>query len=61
MHNSRLGTADLTADLKKKKKIIITTTWSSCRGSVVIESDRNYEVVGLIPGLAQCVKDLALP
>ena len=22
---------------------------------------RNYEFAGLIPGLAQCVKDLALP
>ena len=32
--------------------------WSSCRGAVVNES---HEVGGLIPGLAQWVKDLVLP
>ena len=30
---------------------------SSCHGSVVNKSDRNHEVEGLIPGLAQRVKD----
>ena len=27
----------------------------------LVKSPRNHEVVGLIPGLAQWVKDLALP
>ena len=35
--------------------------WSSRRGSVIHESYRNHAVVGLIPGLAQWVGDLALP
>ena len=34
--------------------------WSSHGDSVVNESTRNHEVAGLIPGLAQWVKDLAL-
>ena len=34
---------------------------SSHRGSVETNQTRNHEVVGLIPGLAQWVKDLALP
>ena len=35
--------------------------WSSRCGSVVNELTRNHEVAGSIPGLAQWVKDLALP
>lgn len=35
--------------------------WSSHRGSAEINLTRNHELVGSIPGLAQWVKDLALP
>ena len=35
--------------------------WSSHRGAVLNKSDQDHEVVGSIPGLAQWVKDLALP
>ena len=33
---------------------------SSCRGAAEMNPTRNHEVMGLIPGLAQWVKDLAL-
>ena len=39
-------------------KIILL--WSSRHGAVETNPTRNHEVVGLIPGLAQGVKDLAL-
>ena len=35
--------------------------WSSYCGTVETNPTRNHEVVGLTPGLAQWVKDLALP
>ena len=35
--------------------------WSSHHGSVAMNPTSIYEDVGSIPGLAQCVKDLALP
>ena len=34
---------------------------SSRRGATETNPTRNHEVVGSIPGLAQSVKDLALP
>ena len=34
--------------------------WSSRRAEVVMNLSRNHEVAGLIPGLAQWIKDPAL-
>ena len=33
---------------------------NSCHGAAEMNPTRNHEIGGLIPGLAHCVKDLAL-
>ena len=45
---------------KKKKKKNLTSGSSHC-GAVEMNPSSIHEYVGLIPGLAQWVKDLALP
>ena len=44
----------------EKDKRFRNKLWSSRPGSAVMNPTSIYEVVGLIPGLVQWVKDLAL-
>ena len=41
--------------------VIESSLWSSYCGAAETNLTRNHEVVGSIPGLAEWVKDLALP
>ena len=55
---SIIYTKTLTGKYSDIKKINFR---SSCRDTATMNPTRNHEVVGSIPGLDQCVKDLALP
>ena len=45
---------------KRKEQGKELSTQSSCHGAAETNPTRNHEVKGLIPGLAQWVKDLVL-
>ena len=46
--------------LRETVALILTSLGISCRGKAETNLTRNHEAVGLIHGLAQWVKDLAL-
>ena len=47
--------------MESPQKTKYRTTRSSLRGTAETNPTRNHDVTGSIPGLAQSVKDLALP
>ena len=49
------------SESKREKKCVTLKTRSSHLGTVEMNLTRNHEVADLIPGLAQWVKDPALP
>ena len=57
---SALGMETQSGATRSQIRIKMGFSWSSHRGAAEMNPTRNHEVVGLIPGLAQWVKYLAL-
>ena len=58
---ARPGLASCSAVIILKSIYLKNFFWSSHRGAVEMNPTRNHEIVGLIPGLTQWVKDPVLP
>ena len=60
MENISLATFPLGRNRIQVEKCIRTVFWSSHDGAAETDPTRNHEVAGLIPGLAQWIKDPVL-